>query len=57
MNITKEQLVKCIKEATQEVTVCTPSGDYYSRPDDWSEETIRFVHPQWLINAINSIEE
>lgn len=56
MNITKEQLIACIESATQTMKVKTPSEDYYAGPMDMCTETVEFVNPSLLINALHALE-
>jgi phosphatidylserine/phosphatidylglycerophosphate/cardiolipin synthase-like enzyme len=50
--VSMEQLVEAIESATREITVCTPSRDYYRRDGDWSQETYRLVDADALIAAL-----
>ena len=55
MEITREQLIECIEKATREMEVHAPSRDYYARSGDSYTETITYISPQGLIEAINGL--
>lgn len=55
MEITREELVACIEKATREMDVHVPCRDYYARRGDSATETIQYISPQGLIEAINDL--
>jgi len=55
MEITREQLIECIEKATREMDVHVPCRDYYARRGDSATETIKYICPDGLIEAINGL--
>ena len=50
--ITRLELAGALAKATKEVEICVPSGDYYARSDDWQKETLRYIDPRVLLEAL-----
>lgn len=50
------QLADAIEAATIEIEVCSPSNDYYSRPQDWDKRTISIIDPHMLLSALRGKE-
>lgn len=47
-----EELFDMISVSTDYVKICTPSSDYYRRADEWSEEKIRFINADVLLQLL-----
>lgn len=45
-------LVDAIEQATVGMAVCVPSGDFYRRPEDWTNDWITFVNPDTLLSVL-----
>jgi hypothetical protein len=52
---TLEQVAQAVEQATVELKVCVPSGDYYARPDDWRTETVYTIDPQSFTRALREM--
>jgi len=50
--LSREALIEMIQAATRKLTVCVPSQDFYRRADDWTDETIKYVDPDALIELL-----
>ena len=57
MNITIEQLIDAIENATVRVDVMVPDQDYYAKRGSSSEGSIDIVCPHKLIEALRELEE
>jgi hypothetical protein len=55
MNITIDQLKEAIQASTRQIKVCTPSNDYYARSEDWERDTINYVSPRLLVEALDAL--
>lgn len=53
---TIDAVIRCIQDSTQTITVCTPSGDYYSRPEDWTSDQLTYVCPHMLVDALTNLK-
>ena len=49
-----EMLIECVEESTISMKVATPSQCYYARRGDFEEDTISFVSPQMLVEALKA---
>jgi len=50
-----EKLVEAIKDSSNTVTICTPSGDYYARADEWDRESLTIISADRLIDNITDL--
>lgn len=46
------RLAEMIDLATERVKICTPPSDYYSRRDEWCEDTIYVINASHLSSLL-----
>lgn len=59
MKIEKEvmdRLELLFRESSRTIKVCVPSGDYYARPSDFTNETISFIDTDRLIQNLHELD-
>lgn len=56
MNITLEQLVECVSDASTEIEVAVRDDDYYAKRDSTTFTKISYICPHRLIEALQSLE-
>lgn len=57
MNITVEQLIDCVRDASTEIEVAVRDTDYYAKYGSTTLGTISYVCPDRLIEALQTLEE
>lgn len=53
---TIDAVIRCVEDATQTITVCTPSDDYYRRSEDWTSDKLTYVCPRTLVEALTNLK-
>lgn len=55
MNISIEQLIHCVKEATEWVTVCVPTSRDFFDTEEWAQDNMEVVCPSKLIDELEKL--
>lgn len=51
-----EQLEEAIKDASVTIKIKVPSQDYYARPGDADTESLTYISPYKLLEALNLLK-